>query len=32
MYFSGIERIFGQIIRGIKLKNIIQKMRLKVYF
>ena len=32
IYFSGIKRMFGEIIRAVKLENIVQEMMLKVYF
>jgi transposase len=32
IYFSGIKRMFGEIIRAIKPENIVQEMMLKVYF
>ncbi len=32
IYFSGIKRLFGEVIRAVKVENIIQEMMLKVYF
>ena len=32
IYFSGIKRLFGEIIRAVKPENIVQEMMLKVYF
>ena len=32
IYFSGIKRLFGEVIRAVKPENIVQEMMLKVYF
>lgn len=32
IYFSGIKRRFEEVIRAMKLENIVQEMMLKVYF
>ena len=32
IYFSGIKRLFGEVVRAVKPENIVQEMMLKVYF